>query len=32
MMKRLFLHISSDENSLDQGNNEHYLNQQPSKG
>ena len=32
MMNRLFSHISSDESTLDQRNNEHSVNQQPKKG
>ena len=31
-MNRLFSHISSDESTLDQRNNEHSANQQPKKG
>ena len=31
MMNRLFSHISSDESTLDQRNNEHSANQQPKK-
>ena len=32
MMNRLFSHISSDESTLDQRNNEQSANQQPKKG